>query len=190
MWYVLRGSKFQLVKRRCLVQHPRQWLAPAITALLLIGSRCHVERERRKWMTPSVPDWETEGAGPTGREMASSVNQNGCEEETQNLEPQEPGRAAARWGPQHAGARELADLYSPGEWILLGSSGWQRFLLPSSVAWHNVVTEEPDWTTELVDSVKVSEFGDFADSAAAVSVTRHCLFHQHNNSNNNNRHIV
>ncbi|CAI5648322.1 unnamed protein product [Oreochromis niloticus] len=53
--------------------------------------------------------------------MASMVNENECGGETQSLEPQGPGRGAARWGPQHAGARELANLYSPGkrcqEWI-------------------------------------------------------------------------
>lgn len=50
--------------------------------------------------------------------MASMVNENECGGETQSLEPQGPGRGAARWGPQHAGARELANLYSPGESIL------------------------------------------------------------------------
>lgn len=49
--------------------------------------------------------------------MARMVNEDGCGAETQSPEPQGPGRGSARWGPQHAGARELANLYSPGESI-------------------------------------------------------------------------
>lgn len=47
--------------------------------------------------------------------MARMVNENGCGQELQSTELNGPGRGTARWGPQHAGALELANLYSPGE---------------------------------------------------------------------------
>ncbi|KAJ8016837.1 hypothetical protein DPEC_G00011500 [Dallia pectoralis] len=53
--------------------------------------------------------------------MARMVNENWCENDVQTTALNEPGRGTARWGPQHAGAKELANLYSPGkrcqEWI-------------------------------------------------------------------------
>ncbi|XP_030230535.1 plasmanylethanolamine desaturase 1 isoform X1 [Gadus morhua] len=53
--------------------------------------------------------------------MARLVNEDGCGPEAGSSMHREKGRTEARWGPQHAGARELANLYSPGkrcqEWI-------------------------------------------------------------------------
>uniref|UniRef100_A0A8C5CHE3 Plasmanylethanolamine desaturase 1 n=1 Tax=Gadus morhua TaxID=8049 RepID=A0A8C5CHE3_GADMO len=45
--------------------------------------------------------------------MARLVNEDGCGPEAGSSMHREKGRTEARWGPQHAGARELANLYSP-----------------------------------------------------------------------------
>lgn len=47
--------------------------------------------------------------------MARMVSENGRGQEIHNTESEGPGRGTARWGRQHAGAQELANLYSPGE---------------------------------------------------------------------------
>lgn len=69
--------------------------------------------------------------------MASMLEENGGGAEAPNPEPQGPGGSIVRWGPHHAGARELASLYSPGESIF---SSVVRFVLRLKcpwVAWHN-----------------------------------------------------
>lgn len=43
------------------------------------------------------------------------VNDNGCGQDLQSTEPNGPARSTVLWGPQHAGAREIANLYPPGE---------------------------------------------------------------------------
>lgn len=51
--------------------------------------------------------------------MASMVSENGCGQKPQTIKSDGLDRGALRWGPQHAGARELSNLYSPGESVVL-----------------------------------------------------------------------
>ena len=65
--------------------------------------------------------------------MARLVNEDGCGPEAGSSMHREKGRTEARWGPQHAGARELANLYSPGEAISSTKPCWCYVLLPCIV---------------------------------------------------------
>lgn len=69
------------------------------------------------------------------------VEGNGVGAETQSPEPQGPGRGAVRWGPQHAGAKELAGLYSPGESILWAARCLRAHSAGSSLhGWRDITT--------------------------------------------------
>lgn len=67
------------------------------------------------------------GERPRGRDMAAGTSTStGPGTAPQSLQhgereqEAEPEGGSRRWGAQHAGARELAELYSPGEGALRG----------------------------------------------------------------------
>lgn len=84
----------------------------------------------------SCSDWGWRGRAHSG-EMASMLEENGCGVEAPNPEPQGPGRSIARWGPHHAGARELASLYSPGESIFVRAPSFDLLSGSSIHEWRN-----------------------------------------------------